>query len=126
MCSFSGAVVFLFSLSEWLEERASSRARQALSAIVHLRPLTARLIDPETQQLWDVPATAVPVGALVAVKTGDQIPCDGIVFEGQSTVDESSLTGESKPIRKGPKDTVSGGTVNTGTMNELLYFFLTC
>ena len=124
--SFSGAVVFLFSLSEWLEERASSRARQALSAIVHLRPLTARLIDPETQQLWDVPATAVPVGALVAVKTGDQIPCDGIVFEGQSTVDESSLTGESRPIRKGPKDTVSGGTVNTGTMNELLFFFLTC
>ena len=110
----SGAVVFLFALSEWLEQRASSRARQALSAIVDLRPDKARLIDPETQQLWTVPAVAVPVGALVSVKTGDKIPCDGIVVEGESTVDESSLTGESRPIRKVPKSTVSGGTINTG------------
>lgn len=72
------------------------------------------MIDPETQQLWDVPANAVPVGSLVSVKTGDKIPCDGIVVEGQSTVDESSLTGESRPIRKCPKDSVSGGTVNNG------------
>jgi Cd2+/Zn2+-exporting ATPase len=115
----AGAVVFLFALSEWLEARASARARQALSAIVQLRPDKARLIDPDTQQLWTVPATAVPVGALVSIKTGDQVPCDGIVIEGQSTVDESSLTGESRPISKGPKDSVSGGTVNSG-MSQLV------
>ena len=110
-----GAVVFLFALSEWLEQRASARARQALSAIVQLRPDKAHIIDPVTQELWTVPAVAVPVGALVSVKTGDKIPCDGIVVEGHSTVDESSLTGESRPIRKGPKDGVSGGSINTGS-----------
>ena len=73
----------MFALSEWLEQRASARARQALSAIVQLRPDKARIIHPETQELWTVPATAVPVGALVSVKTGDKIPCDGIVVEGQ-------------------------------------------
>lgn len=73
----------MFALSEWLEQRASARARQALSAIVQLRPDKARIIHPETQELWTVPATAVPVGALVSVKTGDKIPCDGIIVEGQ-------------------------------------------
>ena len=110
----AAAVVFLFALSEWLEVRATSRARQALAAIVDLRPETACLVHPFTQELLMIPATAVPLGALVSVKTGDKIPCDGVVVDGVSTVDESSLTGESRPIRKGPKDKVSGGTVNSG------------
>ena len=110
----AAAVVFLFALSEWLEVRATSRARQALAAIVDLRPETACLVHPFTQELLTIPATAVPLGALVSVKTGDKIPCDGVVVDGVSTVDESSLTGESRPIRKGPKDKVSGGTVNSG------------
>ncbi|KAL7563142.1 hypothetical protein ACA910_012322 [Epithemia clementina (nom. ined.)] len=110
----AAAVVFLFALSEWLEVRATSRARQALSAIVNLKPEKANLVHPETNEIMEVPASAVPLGALVAVKTGDKIPCDGIVVEGQSSVDESSLTGESRPIAKGPKDPVSGGTVNSG------------
>jgi len=110
----AAAVVFLFALSEWLEVRATSRARQALAAIVNLRPEKANLVHPFTQEILSVPASSVPVGALVSVKTGDKIPCDGVVVEGISTVDESSLTGESRPIRKGPKDKVSGGTVNSG------------
>ena len=75
----------MFALSEWLEKRASTRARQALSAIVHLRPDKAHIIDPETQQLWTVSASVVPTGALVSVKTGDKVPCDGIIVEGLST-----------------------------------------
>lgn len=111
----AAAVVFLFAISEWLEVRATSRARRALAAIVHLRPEKANLVHPTTHELIVVPASAVPVGALVSVKTGDKIPCDGVIVEGQSSVDESSLTGESRPIRKGPNDKVSGGTVNSGT-----------
>jgi Cd2+/Zn2+-exporting ATPase len=111
----AAAVVFLFAISEWLEVRATSRARRALSAIVSLRPEKANLVHPTTHELIVVPAATVPVGALVSVKTGDKIPCDGVVVEGQSSVDESSLTGESRPIRKGPDDKVSGGTVNSGT-----------
>lgn len=110
----AAAVVFLFSLSEWLEVRATTRARRALSAIIQLRPDKARVVHPSTKELIDVPASLVPVGAIVSVLTGDKIPCDGIIVEGVSTVDESSLTGESRPVRKGPGDEVSGGTANSG------------
>lgn len=110
----AAAVVFLFALSEWLEVRATSRARKALSAIVDLKPDTAELVHSVTQEIIVVPASIVPIGAMVSVKTGDKIPCDGIVVKGSSTVDESSLTGELRPIRKMPDSTVSGGTVNSG------------
>ena len=115
----AAAVVFLFAISEWLEVRATARARRALSAIVHLRPDKANLVHPTTRELITVPAESVPVGALLSVRTGDKIPCDGVVVEGMSTADESSLTGESRPIRKGPEDKVSGGTVNSG-LSELV------
>ena len=75
----AAAVVFLFALSEWLEVRATSRARHALAAIVQLRPDKAYLQHPTTLELLEIPASLVPVGALVSVKTGDKIPCDGVV-----------------------------------------------
>jgi Zn2+/Cd2+-exporting ATPase len=108
------AVTFLYAISEWLEVRATTRARNALSAIVRLRPEKASLVHPSTREIVVVPAASVPLGALVSVRTGDKIPCDGVVVEGRSTVDESSLTGESRPVRKGPTDKVSGGTINSG------------
>lgn len=110
----AAAVVFLFAASEWLEVRATTRARQALSAIVNLRPEKATLIHPITREQINVPASVTPVGSLVSVITGEKIPCDGVVVEGASTVDESSLTGEARPISKVPGDAVSGGTVNCG------------
>jgi len=94
------AVTFLFSMSEWLEDRATSRANAALTSIVNLKPERANIIQPKTKELIVVPATSVPVGAMVAVKSGDKIPCDGVIAEGTSTVDESSLTGESRPVKK--------------------------
>ena len=115
----AAAVVFLFAISEWLEVRATARARRALSAIVQLRPDKANLVHPTTQEIIAVPATSVPMGALVSVMTGEKIPCDGVVVQGSSTVDESSLTGESRPIRKAVGAKVSGGTVNSG-LSELL------
>lgn len=116
----AATVTFLFALSEWLEVRATSRARNALSTIILLRPEKANLIHPESKVIVVVPAKAVPVGALVSVKAGDTIPCDGIVVEGCSTVDESSLTGESRPVRKGPNDAVSGGTINSGNTQMIV------
>jgi Zn2+/Cd2+-exporting ATPase len=112
--SEAAAVVFLFALSEWLEIRATTRARQALSAIIQLRPDTANLVHPSTKEVITINASKVPVGAIVSARAGDKIPCDGTVVDGYSTVDESSLTGESRPIRKSPNDQVSGGTINTG------------
>lgn len=116
----AAAVAFLFALSEWLEERATTRARTALSAIVRLRPEKANLVHPSTKEIRVIPASSVPIGATVSVRTGDKIPCDGTVLSGKSTVDESSLTGESRPVTKGPGDAVSGGTINSGFVELLV------
>lgn len=116
----AAAVTFLFAISEWLEVRATTRARNALSAIVQLRPDYAFIVHPTTREHMMVPASSVPVGAIVAVKTGDKIPCDGVVVEGNSAVDESSLTGESRPVKKGPKSVVSGGTINCGQTHLMI------
>jgi len=110
----SAAVTFLFAISEALETRATARARNALSEIVRLRPERANVINPVTKDIVVLPASAVAVGMIVSVRTGDKVPCDGVVVEGTSTVDESSLTGESRPVKKIPGSKVSGGTINTG------------
>lgn len=110
----AAAVTFLFALSEWLEVRATTRARKALAGIVQLLPDTANIVHPFTKELIVIPAIAVPLHAMVTVRSGDKIPCDGIVIEGETTVDESSLTGESRPVQKRRDDYVSGGTVNSG------------
>ena len=110
----SAAVCFLFSISEALESRATARARNALSAIVCLKPEHANVINPHTKAIIVLPASVVAVGSLVSVRTGDKIPCDGVVVEGESTVDESTLTGESRPVSKAEGMNVSGGTINIG------------
>ena len=111
----AASVAFLFAMSEFLEARASAKARRALAAIVSLRPDHANVIHPLSKEIVVVPADRVPLGSLISVKTGDKIACDGVVVEGSSAVDESSLTGESKPSHKQVNDTVSGGTINIGT-----------
>lgn len=116
----AATITYLFAMSEWLEVRATSRARAALSSIVNLRPDRANIVHPQTKELVEIPATAVPVGALVAVRAGEKIPCDGKVVEGASTVDESSLTGESKPVRKTIGNRVSGGTINSGNTQLMI------
>lgn len=110
----SAAVTFLFAISETLEQRATARARGALSAIVRLRPEYANVINPITKDIVVLPANCVAVGTSVSVRPGDKIPCDGIVIEGKSTVDEASLTGESRPVTKSAGMRVSGGTINNG------------
>ncbi|KAL9189006.1 hypothetical protein ACHAXT_011496 [Thalassiosira profunda] len=110
----AAAVTFLFGISEYLESRATARARNALSAIVCLRPERANVINPLTKDIVVLPASSVAVGSVVSVRAGDKIPCDGIVQEGKSSVDESSLTGENRPVSKSPGMAVSGGTINAG------------
>jgi Zn2+/Cd2+-exporting ATPase len=110
----AASVAFLFSISDYLEAKATYRARKALRSILNLRPEYARVIHPTTQEIIITPADHVKVGSLISVRTGDKIVADGVVVEGTTSVDESSLTGEAIPITKGPEDSVSGGSINVG------------
>ena len=98
--SEAAAVTFLYSVSEFLETCATSRARNAFSNIAKMRPERANLIDQVNGNTIIVSASSVKIGSIVSVRTGDKIPCDGKVVEGSSQVDESSLTGESRPVKK--------------------------
>lgn len=110
----AASVSFLFAISEYLEDRATRKARKAMDDIIHLRPDYANLIDNDTGEIKIVPVNDLDVGDLVSIRMGDKIPSDGVVVEGFSQIDEASLTGESRPINKGVGDVVSGGTINVG------------
>ncbi len=113
---FEGAMLlFLFSLSTVLEEYAIGRSRTAIKSLFEMRPETAR-IKRDTEEAT-VPIEDVEVGDVFVVRPGDRMPLDGVVESGESTVDQSSLTGESVPVPKEPGDEVFSGTINeTGSL----------
>lgn len=78
------------------------------------KPDHANVIHPVSKEIIVVPADRVPLGSLISVRTGDKIAADGVVVEGSTSIDESSLTGESTPVQKKIGDEVCGGTINTG------------
>jgi len=103
-------VVFLFAVGEMLEGVAAGRARAGIRALVALMPRTARREGP--QGLETVAAERLVVGDTVLVRPGDRVPCDGVVLEGRSALDESPVTGESVPVARGPGEPVMAGSVN--------------
>ena len=107
----TAVVITLVILGQALEARAKGKTSQALRRLMDLRPQTARVIRGGEEV--EVPAQEVQVGELVVVRPGERIPVDGEVSEGQSTVDESMVTGESLPVEKGIGDPVVGGTFNS-------------
>ncbi len=109
----AAGLTFLFSLGEWLETRATGKARNALESIVELKPDTAEKITKDGNVIT-VAASAVSVGDLLLVRSGDKVPCDGVVEKGVGVLDESSLTGESRPVKKVLQDCVFSGTINVG------------
>ncbi|KAK4564919.1 hypothetical protein RGQ29_006818 [Quercus rubra] len=104
----AGTVVFLFSIAQWLETRASYKAMATMSSLTSMAPQKA--IIAETGEHVDV--NAVEMNTVLAVKAGDVIPVDGIVVEGKCEVDEKMLTGESFPVTKELDSTVWAGTIN--------------
>ncbi|MFP8957204.1 heavy metal translocating P-type ATPase [Natrialbaceae archaeon A-CW3] len=113
---FEGAMLlFLFSLSGVLEEYAIGRSRTAIRSLIEMRPESARVLRDGTEE--NVPIEAVDIGDIFVVRPGGRIPLDGVVTAGESTIDQSSLTGESVPVPKEPGDEVFGGTINeTGSL----------
>ncbi|MFO5528157.1 MAG: heavy metal translocating P-type ATPase [Cuspidothrix sp.] len=120
-CFFDEPVMMLgfILLGRTLERQARGRAASAFRQLLALKPQTARLIispDPEKlisgANIIEIPAEQVRVGEWLQVLPGDKVPVDGEVRFGQTTVDESMLTGEVVPVMKQPGDTVTGGTLN--------------
>lgn len=104
-------VVVLFAVADFLESRCTGQARDAISAVLELKPEKATLADTGRT----VDAKEVLVGTHILVKAGDMVPLDGIVISGSSTFDESFLTGESAPVTKSVGDLVRAGTLNSGS-----------
>ncbi|OPZ75541.1 MAG: Zinc-transporting ATPase [Verrucomicrobia bacterium ADurb.Bin474] len=106
-----GMLLFLFSLSNVLQDHALKRSRTAIRSLMQLRPSTVRCeVDGE---IHTFPVEEVEVGMVVRLRPGDRIALDGEILSGETTVDESSLTGESLPVLK-----LAGATVFAGTINQ--------
>ena len=103
-------LVMVLLLGHWLEMRAIRGTAGALRELIKLIPPTAnRIVDG---QIEEVPTAELQVGDLVLIRPGEKVPIDGEVVEGQSSVNEAMITGESKPVSKKPGDFLIGGTLN--------------
>jgi Cu2+-exporting ATPase len=103
-------LVDVMLLGHWIEMRSIGRASEALSELARLLPDTAeRLVDGRVEE---VTIAELSAGDVVLVRPGARVPADGTVVEGESHVNEAMLTGESRPVGKGPGDHVIAGAVN--------------
>lgn len=114
---FEGAMLlFLFSLSNVLQDFAMDRTRHAIRALMQLRPSTARIMRGDRE--IELPIEEVNIGDLMIIKPGDRIALDGLVVAGESSMDQSAITGESIPVAKQNGDLIFAGAINqTGSLD---------
>jgi Cd2+/Zn2+-exporting ATPase len=104
------AVLFLFSIAEFLEEHAADRARNSIRALLKLAPETARV--KRNGDEVEVHVHEVMVGDLMIVRPGEKIPLDGVVVKGAASVNQAPITGEAMPVAKDVGSGVYAGTIN--------------
>ncbi len=103
-------IITLVKLGKLLEAKAKSHTSAAIKTLIGLQPKTARVIREGVES--DISIESVLVGDLLLIRPGEKVPVDGVVWEGQSAIDESMLTGESLPVSKQVGDTVFGASLN--------------
>ncbi|MEE0204073.1 MAG: heavy metal translocating P-type ATPase [Oscillospiraceae bacterium] len=106
----AGTILTLISIGKYMEERSKGKTKDALKKLMDLTPKTATVLR-EGKEVT-VAAQEVAVGDILVVRSGEGIPVDGIVVDGNGAVDESAITGESLPVEKQAGDKVIGATVN--------------
>ena len=104
-------LIDIMLLGHWIEMRSVRRASSALDELAKLLPDTAERLT-ESGETEEVPVSELTEGDRVLVRPGASVPADGVVEEGDSDVNESMITGESRPVSKEPDDEVIGGTIN--------------
>ena len=111
----AAAITTLVLLGQVLELRARSQTSTAIRSLLKLSPKTARLVRANGTEI-DVPLEHIQAGDQLRVRPGEKVPVDGVVVDGDSSIDESVMTGESIPVEKNAGSRIIGGTVNgTGT-----------
>jgi len=116
--AMEGAVLLtLFSLSGMLEHQAMGKARRAVEALMALRPETALL--RRDGAVTEVPVASLVVGDVVVIRPGARMPVDGTILSGDGSINESTVTGESVPVQKGPGSAVFEATVNLDAVLDL-------
>jgi Cu+-exporting ATPase len=114
----AAAITTLVLLGQVMELRARSRTSAAIRALLDLSPRTARLLSSDgnnnnnNEEEKDVPLGLVKPGDYLRVRPGEKVPVDGVVLEGQSSIDESMITGESLPVERSSGGKVIGATIN--------------
>lgn len=106
----AGEVAFIMAIGAFLEERTVAKARAGIEKLVHLTPATARVVSDGEVRV--IPAEQVKIGDVLRVLAGETIAVDGLIIKGQTSVDQSVMTGESLPVDKSEGDEVQSGTVN--------------
>ncbi len=106
----AGEVAFIMQLGGLLEELTVSKAREGIEKLVHLTPTQARIIENDKETI--IPAKDVKVGQCIRVLPGETIPVDGRIVEGETSINQAVMTGESLPVDKKAGDEVTSGTVN--------------
>ena len=105
------AVMLFYQVGELFQSYAVGKSRRSIAALMDIRPDSANL-EGADGSVTAVDPEAVPVGAVIVVRPGEKIPLDGVVLSGQSTLNTSALTGESRPRTARPGDAVISGSVN--------------
>ncbi|MBR6204926.1 MAG: cadmium-translocating P-type ATPase [Candidatus Methanomethylophilaceae archaeon] len=106
----AGEVALIMEIGAILEDMTTERAKKGLKNLIALVPETARRIENGKESL--IPVTDVRVGDVIRIVPGETVPVDGKVLSGETTMDQSVMTGESLPVDKAPGDQVFSGTVN--------------
>jgi len=104
-------LIDIMLLGHWIEMRSVMGASKALESLAELLPSLAHLVRDDGQ-IKDISIKELVVGNIVLIKPGEKIPADGMVVEGETSVNEAMLTGESMPVEKNVKDFVIGGSIN--------------
>lgn len=106
----AGEVAFIMSLGELLEDKTTARAKKGLHKLINLAPQTGRVIKKNSEKI--LPVEKISVGDIVRVLPGETFPIDGVIISGETSADQSVLTGESLPVDKNPGDEIFCGTIN--------------
>ncbi len=103
-------LIVVMLLGHWIEMRSVASASRSLELLAKMMPAEAHLLEGDETR--DVPVKELGIGDIVLVRANEKIPVDGTITEGESYLDESMLTGESKPVKKSKNDELIGGSIN--------------